>query len=101
MYASNRQTEGDYEKDYKEFFKAGAEVKDGEWVFDEIRVVHQLIMHSFQNTSSNLLQNSVPLAVFISEGLESNAAYIVSGQEQQHQALLRPPVQLHHAPYAR
>lgn len=74
------QTEGDYEKDYKEFFKAGAEVKDGEWVFDEIRVVPsadnaQLPEHIIKPTAEQRAAGRVHI-----EGLESNAAYIVSGQ---------------------
>ena len=74
------QTEGDYEKDYKDFFKAGAEVKNGEWVFDEIRVVPsadnaQLPEHIIKPTAEQRAAGRVHI-----EGLESNAAYIVSGQ---------------------
>lgn len=74
------QTEGDYEKDYKDFFTAGAEVKDGEWVFDEIRVVPsadnaQLPEFVHKVTAADRAAGRVHV-----EGLASNAAYIVSGQ---------------------
>lgn len=74
------QTEEGYEKTYEEFFKAGAETKDGEWVFDEIRVVPsadnaQLEEHIVKPTAADRVAGRVHI-----ENLMPNAAYIVSGQ---------------------
>ncbi len=74
------QVEDDYETTYKDFFEAGAEVKDGEWVFDEVRVVPsadnaQLPEFVCKITAEDRANGRVHI-----EGLESNAAYIVSGQ---------------------
>lgn len=74
------EVEGDYEKDYKEFILAGAEVKDGKWVFDEVRVFPsadnaELPEHAVTLTDADRAAGRVHI-----EGLESNAAYVVSGQ---------------------
>lgn len=73
-------TEGDYEKDYKEFFEAGAEVKDGEWVFDEIRVVPSADNAQLPEIIHKVTEADRAAGRIHIEGLESNAAYIVSGQ---------------------
>lgn len=74
------QTESGYEKTYKDFFEAGAEVSDGVWVFDELRVTpssdnDQLPEHVHKVTAAELAAGRVHF-----DNLESNAAYIVSGQ---------------------
>ena len=73
-------TEGSYETDYKEFFKAGAEVKDGEWVFDEIRVVPSADNADLEEKIIKPSAAERAAGRVHVEGLQSNAAYIVSGQ---------------------
>ena len=74
------QAEGDYHEDYKDFFEAGAQVENGEWVFDEVRVVPsadnaQLEEHIHKVTPEERAAGRVHF-----DNLSSNAAYIVSGQ---------------------
>ncbi len=74
------ETEEGWESSYKEFIEAGAEVKDGKWVFDEIRVVPsadnaQLEEHVYKLTDADKAAGRVHF-----DNLVSNAAYIVSGQ---------------------
>ena len=74
------QVESGWETKYKDFIEAGAEVKDNEWVFDEIRVIPsadniQLAEHIHKLTPEEKAAGRIHV-----EGLESNAAYIVSGQ---------------------
>lgn len=75
----NPDAEGDYLNTYADFFEAGAEVKDGQWVFDEVRVVPsadniQLPEHAVKITDVERAAGRVHF-----EGLASNAAYIISG----------------------
>ena len=72
--------ESGYEKTYAEFIEAGAQVENGYWVFDEVRVVPsadnaQLEEHIHKVTDEERATGRVHI-----EGLTSNAAYIVSGQ---------------------
>ncbi len=74
------ETEDDWEKTYKQFLDAGAEVENGQWVFDEIRVVPsadnaQLEEHVYKLTDADKAAGRVHF-----DNLVSNAAYIVSGQ---------------------
>ncbi len=74
------ETEDGWENSYKEFIEAGAEVKDGKWVFDEIRVVPsadnaQLEEHVYKLTDADKAAGRVHF-----DNLVANAAYIVSGQ---------------------
>lgn len=76
----NPAVEGSYESDYAEFFEAGGAVQDGKWVFDEIRVEPSadnplLPVVSVKPTAAEMAAGRVHI-----EGLESNAAYIVKGQ---------------------
>lgn len=76
----NPEAESGYESTYKDFFEAGAAVKDGKWVFDEIRVEPSadnplLPTISVKPTAAEMAAGRVHV-----EGLESNAAYIVKGQ---------------------
>ncbi|MBQ8521938.1 MAG: hypothetical protein IJ456_11345, partial [Bacteroides sp.] len=71
--------EGSYESAYKDFFEAGAAVQDGKWVFDEIRIEPSadnplLPVISVKPTAAEMAAGRVHV-----EGLESNAAYIVKG----------------------
>lgn len=74
------QTEDGYENAYKEFFEAGAEVKDGEWVFDEIRVIPSADNAQLPEIIHKVTEADRAAGRIHIEGLESNAAYIVSGQ---------------------
>lgn len=72
--------ESGWETKYKDFIEAGAEVEDGKWVFDEIRVIPsadniQLAEHIHKLTPEEKATGRIHI-----EGLEANAAYIVSGQ---------------------
>ncbi len=74
------ETESGWESTYKEFIEAGAEVEDGKWVFDEIRVVPSadnalLEEHIYKLTDADKAAGRVHF-----DNLVSNAAYIVSGQ---------------------
>lgn len=74
------ETESGYENTYKDFFEAGAQVENGEWVFDEVRITPSadnplLAEHVHSVTAAERAAGRVHF-----DGLESNAAYIVSGQ---------------------
>ena len=76
----NPLVEDGYESTYKDFFEAGAAIKDGKWVFDEIRIEPSadnplLPTISVKPTAEEMNAGRVHV-----EGVESNAAYIVKGQ---------------------
>lgn len=72
--------ESGWETKYKDFIEAGAEVKDNEWVFDEIRVVPSADNIEFAEHIHKLTPEEKAAGRIHIEGLEPNAAYIVSGQ---------------------
>ncbi|MBQ8601330.1 MAG: hypothetical protein IJ413_02100 [Bacteroides sp.] len=76
----NPTAESGYESAYKDFIEAGAMVQDGKWVFDEIRVEPSadnplLPTISIKPTAEEMAAGRVHV-----NGLESNAAYLVKGQ---------------------
>lgn len=76
----NPTAEGSYESDYKDFFEAGAEVTDGKWVFDEIRVEPSADNALLPTITHKVTPEDIAAGRVHIEGLESNAAYIVKGQ---------------------
>lgn len=72
--------ENGYDKNFKDFIEAGAEVESGEWKFDEIRVVPSADNPLVKEYVHKLTAAEKAQGFIKVEGLESNAAYIVSGQ---------------------
>lgn len=72
--------ESGYESTYKTFLEAGAEVKDGKWVVDEIRVEPSADNPLLPTISHKLTDAEKAAGRIRIEGLESNAAYIIKGQ---------------------
>lgn len=70
----------DYETAYKDFVEAGAQVQDGKWVFDEIRVTPSADNPTLEEIVHKLTPEEKLTGRIHVEGLTSNAAYIVTGQ---------------------
>lgn len=76
----NLTAEADYESTYKDFFEAGAKVENGKWVVDEIRVEPSADNPLLPTISHKLTEAEKAKGRVHIEGLESNAAYIIKGQ---------------------
>lgn len=74
------EAEDGYEKSYKDFFEAGAQVVNGKWVVDEIRVEPSADNPLLPTISHKLTDAEKASGRIHVEGLESNAAYIIKGQ---------------------
>lgn len=69
-----------YATDYKDFIEAGAQVENGEWVFDEIRIVPSADNPDLDEVIIKLTPEQKAAGRVHVEGLVSNAAYNVTGQ---------------------
>ncbi len=76
----NLEAEDGYESTYKDFFEAGADVENNRWVVDEIRVEPSADNPLLPTISHKLTDAEKAEGRIHIEGLESNAAYIIKGQ---------------------
>ncbi|WP_154655680.1 hypothetical protein [Xylanibacter oryzae] len=76
----NQTAESGYENTYKDFIEAGAQVSNDKWVFDEIRVEPSADNPDFPGKSHKMTDADFANGYVDFNGLTSNAAYIVTGQ---------------------
>ncbi|MDO4165071.1 MAG: hypothetical protein Q4D56_11915 [Bacteroides sp.] len=76
----NTTAESGYESTYSSFLEAGGVVVDGEWVFDEIRIVPTADNPDLATLSHTMTDEDFERGYVDFEGLTSNGAYIVQGQ---------------------
>ena len=76
----NQTAESGYETTYKDFIEAGGQVIDNKWVFDEVRVVPSSDNPNLPTKSHKMTDADWANGYVDFDGLTSNAAYIVTGQ---------------------
>ncbi len=76
----NRIADSGYETTYKDFIEAGAEIKDGNWVFDEIQLVPTADNPDLPTLSHPMTDADFAAGYVDFDGLMSNGSYIVQGQ---------------------
>lgn len=76
----NTEAESGYESDYESFIDAGAEVKDGQWVFDEIQIVPTADNPQLETVSHKLTEADFANGYVDFTGLTTNGSYVVYGQ---------------------
>ncbi|NDW12461.1 right-handed parallel beta-helix repeat-containing protein [Bacteroides sp. 214] len=76
----NTVAESGYETTYPEFMEAGAEVVDGNWVFDEIQIIPTADNPDLESLIHKMTAQDFENGYVDFEGLVSNGAYIITGQ---------------------
>ena len=76
----NPTVEDGSETTYRDFFEAGAETANGEWVFDEIQIVPTADNPQLETITHKVTQADRDNGYVDFEGLTSNGSYVIYGQ---------------------
>lgn len=76
----NPTVEDGSETTYRDFFEAGAETANGEWVFDEIQIVPTADNPQLETITHKVTQADRDKGYVDFEGLTSNGSYVIYGQ---------------------
>lgn len=76
----NPTAEDGYETTYRDFIDAGAEVQNGEWVFDEIQIVPTADNPQLETIVHEITPADRSNGYVDFEGLTSNGSYVIYGQ---------------------
>lgn len=76
----NPTAEDGYETTYSQFIAAGAEVQNGEWVFDEIQIVPTADNPQLETIAHTITATDRANGYVDFDGLTSNGSYVIYGQ---------------------